>query len=196
MVRRTPAACDRRRYTNRRLAPLLGGTKMTRARPSPKNVHRELWLYPISETSGYYFSGNGVKTDDTSFESFAKIMEESKGNPGDDLWGVHQNRKHVHVGDEIVVYSCATKDHPPLLVGLATVAMEADWVPEWEKWAIEIRWNRRTSLALCRSPVDATYLKDRLPSRKASVVSLTPDLQRWVRAAIARIQGKPRRSLN
>lgn len=150
-----------------------------------------LWLYPISKGSGYYFfEGSGVETGDTSFESFAAMIERSTDDPQGDLWGIYQNRKRVQFGDEIVVYSCATQTHRPLLVGLGRVVQEAEWVPDWGKYAIRIRWDRPATLALCASPVDATYLKDRLPRQKCGVVTLSPDLQRWVRNGIENAKRK------
>lgn len=165
--------------------------------PKAKRAHNcrggEVWLYRISETSLYHFADDTFETNDTSFESFAAMMDRASEDPRGDLWPIHTNRKRVKVGDQILVYSCMTKSRSPLLVGLGQVVDEAAWVPGWEKWAIRIRWDRSTTSALCRSPVDATYLKDRLPRQKAAVVALSPQVERWARNALenARQQAKP-----
>ncbi len=147
-----------------------------------------LWLYPISENSNYWFKV-GEKKLDPSPDSFREIMEASSGI---DRWSIRHHRTRAHIGHEIVVYSCMTNERPPLLIGVGRIVKEAYWVDSWTAWAIKIKWNRRGSLALCHSPVDATYLKDRLPQRKSAVLSLSPDLVTWTRRALGRVLGKSR----
>ncbi len=164
---------------------------MNMTKHSREQRGRRLWLYQISEQSDYLFKVGKKEWSDTSLESFRKMIKASAGTTA---WYIRHHRKRVDIGDEIVVYSCMTRERPPRLIGFGLVQERAYWDKELNRWKIKIKWDRRTSLALCRFPVDATYLKDRLPQRKSPLVSLSPDLETWSRHAVGRVlrKGRPR----
>ena len=67
------------------------------------------------------------------------------------------------------------------LVGVGRISDVPDLSLE-PPWKIGITWDMRLTRKLCSKPLDATWLKNRLPVTKGAVVALGPTEAKWVKA--------------
>jgi len=140
-----------------------------------------IWLYPINEGAGYYLSFKKKEwpPSPSGFAEMVRSMVDS-GGKSDDRWTIHSNRNHVKVGDKIIVYAAKKGRRPPLIVGFGSVSKEPEWYADWKCYTISIQWDLEKCMDLASSPIDATYVMDRLPSQKGAVVRLPSQLQDWI----------------
>jgi hypothetical protein len=143
-------------------------------------VVSNLWLYPVSERSGYVFDGQP----DTSLKSFRAMIASGEG---DGPWSITTNRQAVQRGDGLVIYEAQSGKNPPMIIGTGLVRKAAEWNEEEERYQIDVKLDRAECKRLADFPIDASYLKDRLQSRKQAVVVLPASLRRWVTSSL-RIQ--------
>jgi hypothetical protein len=149
-----------------------------------------MWLYPISEESGYYFADGSREWDDTSLESFVEMI---RAGATDEKWGLTWHFRDVDLGDEIAIYSCVSRRQPtPYIIGLARVTDPPDVAKmrrrkRGRRPVMTMKWDLSVTKKLCRSPINATWLKDRMPQQKNPVTALTPEWERWIRRAIDRV---------
>ncbi len=138
-----------------------------------------IWLYPINEDSDcdYVFSARGREWPTTP-GGFAEMI---RHGGGDDRWTIRANRRRVAPGDQVVVYASKKPTRPPLIVGVGALTSPSEWYKQLERYTIRIRWDRQQCLGLAVTPIDATHLMERLPTRKAAVMELPSALERWVR---------------
>jgi hypothetical protein len=136
-----------------------------------------MWLYPISSKSDYKFRVGNQKWPDNSPESFAEYVR-AVGVISRE-WSITTNFLNVRKGDSIVIYSSKRSNSPPCIVGLGKIHKVDVAYP-----AIDIRWDKNQTLRLSRWPIDATYLMRNLPSNKAGVMTLSPELAGWIQSRV------------
>jgi hypothetical protein len=136
-----------------------------------------IWIYPINEDSEYVFTAPGRKWP-TSPAGFAEMI---RHGGGDNRWTIHTNWHRVAPGDQVVVYATKKPTRAPLIVGVGALMSPSEWYKPWERYTVRIRWDKQQCLDLAVTPIDATYLMERLPTTKAAVMELPSALERWVR---------------
>lgn len=113
-----------------------------------------LWLYPVRPGTDY----------------------------ADGWWRITDHYMDVEPGDRLVIYETVADKHPPTLTGTAVVAQA--WRRNGQRYQIGVELNRTDCKRLSKQPVNATYLKDRLPRRKRPVIQLDTSLRRWVMSKV------------
>ena len=81
-----------------------------------------IWLYPISEKSGFWFKLQDGTKPKTSVENYKKLVR-NKRLREDDWWRLRTNYKRVQPGDEIYIY---TGDQGIGIIGYAKVKAVKD----------------------------------------------------------------------
>lgn len=137
-----------------------------------------IWLYPVSERSGFSFPGQP----DTSLRSFRNMI---RSGGTDSRWHVTDHRDEIQRGDVFAIYEAKTRRDPPYLIGTGVVVKAAEWYERWQTYVVGLQLDREECRRLSELPIPATYLMGHLPRQKRAVVELPPRLQSWVKRRLA-----------